>query len=114
MSLFRKVIAKYLSLPRTAFWLVVIGVIGLSLVSKEFLSGAELTLAGCVQAALSILAFHFVITLFLYRKYQSNRIQEFMESTIARTFCMVIFLAITIFLVYGLYFFFTRAINAYS
>jgi hypothetical protein len=114
MSLYPKIIAVYLSLPRHVFWLVVLSVVALGLFSENFLNGAELTTASCIQAALSAVVFHYVITLFLYRKYQSNTVQKAMESSPVKVICAAILFVITILLLYALYFFFTKAISAYS
>jgi hypothetical protein len=113
MSLFPKIISVYLSLPRHVFWLLVLSVAALGLMSKKFLNGAELNAASCTQAALSTIVFHYVITLFLYRKYQSNSVQKVMESFLVRVICAALLFVITILLLYALYFFFTKAMSAY-
>lgn len=62
-----------------------------------------------IQAGLTLIVFHYVITLFLFREYESSNVQRMMKKPAILFLRWFILLFFTIFVVYGLCFFVQRA-----
>ena len=107
-------ISTYIKINRSVFWSVVITTVFLGVIRTLFLTGQLSAVASSAQTALSVVVFHYVITLFLYREYQNTNIQRFMAGLPIRVIRGVIFIAITVLSCYAVYFFLLRGVYAGS
>jgi len=103
-----RIVSTYICLPRKVYWSVVLVIVSISFMNNFGLSKEVMKVLATVQAGVALIAFHYIITMLMFRKYESRNVQKLMDNPVVLIVRWIILCAITASLMYGLYFFAQR------
>ena len=108
-NLIPKVYINFVGTRPKLLWAFVIVSITFDLVTNHFIGGQIAEFGGRVQAVCLILTIHFAVSFYLYRDYRNENIKTIMISCPVTILSAFVFILLSIFLLYLVYFFFIQS-----